>query len=92
MNIEGMNETVAKAARLIEEQQKTISRYEKLTGIQDWALKALSKTLQSVCDKCADVARITDDPEVQNKMFGIVEDVEKLQEVAQKQMKELEDI
>lgn len=92
MSIEAMNETIAKATHLLGQQQKTISRYERLTIVQDWALKALSETLQSVCAKCAEVARITDDPEVQNKMFGIVEDVEKLQAVAQEQMKEIEDI
>lgn len=91
-DVKKMQGAVDKATHLLREQQETIGKYEQLSKAQDWAIKALSKTLHSVCASCADVAKITDDPEVQNKMWEIVQEVEKLQADAQKAMSMIEDI
>lgn len=91
-DVKKMQGAVDKATHLLREQQETIGKYEQLSKAQDWAIKALSKTLHNVCASCADVAKITDDPEVQNKMWEIVQEVEKLQDDAQNAMKMIEDI
>lgn len=92
MSIERMNIAMAKATDLLHKQEKIISNYDKLSKAQDWAIKALGETLNSVCNSCADVAKITDDPEVQNKMWEIVQEVEKLQAKAQEALAMVEDI
>jgi len=90
--IDKMQNAIKSATNLLNAQQETIVKYEQLSKAHDWALKALSNTLHSVCGTCAEVARITDDPEVQAKMWEIVQEVEKLQAEATEAMKMIEDI
>jgi hypothetical protein len=88
--IDDLRNTINQATELLGKQTAQIAQYDLLCKTQDEAIGQMSKAVHALAAICANVARLTDDPEIQHEILKALAVCEQLQEEAVESLKKIE--